>query len=79
MFSEKIFAERLKNLRMSHNLTLKQLGDELDATEATIGNYENCNKQPSMTMVIKIAKFFHVSIDYLIGLSDDPEPKWNKL
>lgn len=75
MFSEKIFAERLKVLRQSQNLTLQQLGEKLGATKATIGNLENCNKQPSMTMVIKIAEYFNVSVDYLLGLSDDRNRK----
>lgn len=75
MFSEKIFAERLKVLRQSQNLTLQQLGEKLGATKATIGNLENCNKQPSMTMVIKIAEYFNVSVDYLLGLSNDRNRK----
>ena len=75
MFSEKIFAERLKVLRQSQNLTLQQLGEKLGATKATIGNLENCNKQPSMTLVIKIAEYFNVSVDYLLGLSDDRNRK----
>ena len=75
MFSEKIFAERLKVLRQSQNLTLQQLGEKLGGTKATIGNLENCNKQPSMTMVIKIAEYFNVSVDYLLGLSDDRNRK----
>ena len=73
MFSEKKFAERLKELRQSQNLTLQQLGEKLGATKATMGNFENCNKQPSMTMVIKIAEYFSVSVDYLLGLTDNPK------
>lgn len=73
MFSEKIFAERLKELRQSKNLTLQQLGENLGVTKATLGNFENCNKQPSMNMVIKISMFFDVSIDYLVGRTDKPE------
>lgn len=72
MFLEKVFAERLKELRQSQHLTLQQLGENLASTKATMGNLENCNKQPSLTMVIKLADYFNVSTDYLLGLSDDP-------
>ena len=71
MFSEKIFSGRLKELRKSQNLTLQQLGEKIGATKATIGNLENCNKQPSLTMIEKLAEFFGVSVDYLLGFSDN--------
>ena len=67
------FPSRLKSLRTSSNLTLEQLGKELGSTRATIGNYENSNKKPSLEMLIKIADYFNVSIDYLIGRTDDPK------
>lgn len=67
------FPSRLKSLRISNNLTLEQLGKELGSTRATIGNYENNNKKPSLEMLIKIADYFNVSIDYLVGRTDDPK------
>lgn len=71
MFLEKVFAERLKKLRESNGLTLKQLADNIDSTKATIGNLENCNKKPSLDMVLKLCNHFNISADYLLGLSDD--------
>lgn len=70
-----IFSARLKELRVSHKLTLQQLGDAVHSTKATIGNLENSNKQPSLSMVISLADFFNVSLDYLVGRSDNPEIK----
>lgn len=67
------FPSRLKSLRISNNLTLEQLGKELGSTRATIGNYENSNKKPSLEMLIKIADYFDVSVDYLIGRTNDPK------
>lgn len=67
------FSSRLKNLRISNNLTLEQLGKAVGSTRATIGNYENGNKKPSLDMLIKLADYFNVSIDYLIGRTTDPE------
>lgn len=71
MFSEKIFSERLKELRTSNNLTLKQLGDAIGSTKATIGNLENCNKKPSLDLILQLADFFDISLDYLVGRSED--------
>ncbi|MEF9983748.1 MAG: helix-turn-helix transcriptional regulator [Oscillospiraceae bacterium] len=71
-FNEVTFAERLKTLRQSKNLTLEKLGSEINSTKATIGNFENGNKKPSLDALIKIANYFEVSLDYLVGRSDDP-------
>ncbi len=68
----KVFAKRLKALRTANDLTLQQLGDAIQSTKATIGNLENSNKQPSLSMVVALADFFDVSLDYLVGRSDDP-------
>ena len=67
------FSERLKELRLSKGLTMEQLGKEIETTRGTIGNFENGNKKPSLDMLIKIANYFDVSIDYLVGRTDDPE------
>lgn len=69
----KIFSIRLKELRTSRKLTLQQLGDAVQSTKATIGNLENSNKQPSLSMVVALADYFDVSLDYLVGRSDDPK------
>ena len=73
MFDEKTFTLRLKTLRQSKNLTLGQLGESIGSTKATMGNLENANKKPSLEMVTKIADYFGVSIDYLLGRSDNPK------
>lgn len=66
------FPLRLKQLRQSQGLTLEQLGNNIGSTKATIGNFENGNKNPSLDMLIKLADFFNVSIDYLAGRTDNP-------
>lgn len=67
------FSERLKELRTSNGLTMEQLGKEIESTRGTIGNFENGNKKPSLDMLIKLADYFDVSIDYLVGRTDDPK------
>lgn len=66
------FALRLKELRTSQNLTMESLAKDLDTTRATISNFENEQRKPSLDMIIKIADYFQVSIDYLVGRTDDP-------
>lgn len=68
-----LFAQRLRSLRLKHGLTMQQLGAAVSSTKATIGNLENCNKQPSLLMVCALADYFNVSLDYLCGRSDNPE------
>lgn len=67
------FPERLKELRTSKGLTMEQLGKEVQSTRGTISNFENGNKKPSLDMLIRLANYFDVSIDYLVGRTDDPK------
>lgn len=67
------FPSRLRELRTSNNLTLEELGKKVGSTRGTIGNYENGNKKPSLDTLIKLADYFNVSIDYLVGRTDDPQ------
>lgn len=65
------FSERLKELRTSKGLTMEQLGNAIESTRGTISNLENGNKKPSLDMLIKLADYFDVSIDYLVGRTND--------
>lgn len=72
-FDEHTFATRLKELRTSKGLTMEALAKEIHGTKASIGNFENGNKKPSMDALIALADFFDVSLDYLVGRTDNPE------
>lgn len=67
--------ENLKTLREQKNLSQKVLGEELDVSDTMISMYEQNKKQPSLPTITKMAKFFNVSVDYLIGLKDDQDDK----
>ena len=67
------FGNRLKQLRKSYGITQAQLADSLNERRATLSNYENKNVYPGFNMLIKLADFFHVSVDYLTGRTDDYE------
>ena len=62
-----MFAIRLKNLRQSKELTQVQLAEKLGVKKQSISNWENDNIVPSLEMLVKIANFFHVSTDYMLG------------
>jgi len=63
MLSKKIY-----ELRMSFGWTQVQLAQKLGITKQTVSNWENDNIQPSIEMLVRLAKLFHVSTDYLLGL-----------
>lgn len=58
---------RLKELRISHSLTQVDFAQKLSVTKQTVSNWENNNIQPSIDMLIKIADYFNISTDYLLG------------
>ena len=66
------FSQRLKDLRKSKSITQKQLAVALGASERGIQHYELDERAPTCEMLIAIADYFDVSIDYLVGRSDDP-------
>lgn len=63
------FKEILRTLRKQRNLSQSQLGQILNYGYTAISNYENGRNEPSLSDIKKIASFFHVSIDYLVGTS----------
>lgn len=67
------FGKHLKLLRKSKNLTQKQLAIFVDASESGIQNYELGTRKPTYDMLIALADYFDVSLDYLVGRSDNPE------
>ena len=67
-----VFAKRLKALRLSRSLTLQNVGDGVGCLRHAIGNFEHSRASPSLAMVTALADFFSVSIDYLVGRTDDP-------
>jgi len=75
MFRKEIFCERLRTLRLSQNLTLEQLANELSLVKQTIGNWEKGVRTPSLDASIALADYFNVSLDYLVGRSDEAKRK----
>ncbi len=68
-----MFSSRLKYLREKKDLSQLELGKILNLTQQTINNYENGKREPNQEILQKIADYFKVSVDYLLGRSDDPK------
>ena len=66
------FAQRLRDLRKENNISQKKLSNYLNFGYTAIANYESGRNQPSLDTVKKIAQYFGVTVDYLIGASDYP-------
>ncbi len=61
------FAERLKALRLEWELTQEKLADVLGTTQRKISYWESGKIEPDLCSLWKLADFFDVSVDYLIG------------
>ncbi len=59
--------KRLKQLRMERNIRQKEIADYLGITVSAYGNYELGQRQPNFEILCKMADFFNVSVDYLLG------------
>ena len=62
---------RLRKLRKSRNISQLKLALDLNTTQNTISRYENMERQADYEMLIKIADYFDVTIDYLLGRTDE--------
>lgn len=65
--------ERLIELRKARHLTQKQVAEGVNITEVAIQNYEAGRRKPNYDILIALADYFDVSIDYLVGRSDVPD------
>lgn len=63
---------RIKDLRKKHKITQMELSEYLNISQSTLALYESKKRAVSVDIIIKIAQFFNVTTDYLLGLSDNP-------
>lgn len=57
----------LKEIRISHKLKIQDVADYLCCLPSVYGRYENGKREPSVDVLLKLSKLYHVSVDYLIG------------
>lgn len=71
------FGQRFKELRIEKNFKQQELADDFNSiygytfSKSSISHYENDKRRPETNALIDFASYFNVSIDYLIGLSDN--------
>ncbi len=64
------FGDRLRELLEINNLSQKQLGEKLNISPSTIGNYVRNIREPDHATLIVFADYFNVSVDFLLGNSN---------
>ena len=64
---EILIVERIKDLMMTERLSQYALAKSINVSQSTICNWLNGNKEPSVESLWKLADFFDVSVDYIIG------------
>lgn len=61
---------RIKDLRKSRHLTQEQLGDIISVTQQNLSKYENDVYEVPLDVIVKVSRFFNVSIEYLLGMTE---------
>jgi transcriptional regulator with XRE-family HTH domain len=72
---ENIIGTRIKFLRTQAGLTQRELAAQMHIGNSTLSQYENGDRFPGVDMQRKFAQFFNVSVDFLVGLTDDRTPR----
>ncbi|RIJ63118.1 helix-turn-helix domain-containing protein [Rummeliibacillus sp. POC4] len=70
-----MFAQRLKSLRKNKKLTQSDMANMLGITRQGYAKYENDESEPDLATIDKLAEFFNVTTDYLLGRSDIMNPR----
>ena len=65
-----LFKDNLKMLRQEKGIGQVELAKKLGVSKGIISLWENGLREPNMSSLIQLSKFFNVRIDYLVGLSD---------
>lgn len=73
MFSKKVFAERVKESRLNKNIKQSELGEAVGLTYTAISDIERGRRTTTLEKLVALADYFEVSIDYLMGRTDNPK------
>jgi transcriptional regulator with XRE-family HTH domain len=73
MFSKEQFGKRVYETRRLHHETQKDLGEAIGMSSNNVSEIEKGKKTTTSEKIAKICRHYHVSADYLLGLSDDPQ------
>jgi transcriptional regulator with XRE-family HTH domain len=70
-FDRKLMGERLRFLRQEMGIGQNKLADALGISNASISYWENGKQEPTAEALFKLAVFFDVTVDYLLGITND--------
>lgn len=73
MFSRELFGERIKMLRMERNIKQSELGEAVGLTYTAVSDIERGRRTTTIEKLVALADYFDVSVDYLIGRTDNPK------
>lgn len=65
--------QRIRDLREDHDLKQRQLAEILNCSQQVYSNYELGQRDIPTDVLIRLADFYHVSIDYLLGQTSNPK------
>lgn len=68
------FGDRLKSIRLKNDMTQEEIGNLLNKSKNNISQYETGKREPDLETLKIISNYFKVSLDYLLGNTDDPIP-----
>lgn len=66
---------RLREIRKAKGISQLKLAMDLNTSQNTISRYETGEREPGIKELIRLANYFNVSVDYLIGRTDEPKEK----
>ena len=66
--------KRIRAMREDKDLTQTQLAKEVNVSQRTYSYYENGERTIPPEVLIALAKFYNVSVDYILEISDNPNP-----
>jgi putative transcriptional regulator len=73
------FAERLKTLRKQVKLTQTQIAEKLDISQQAYASWERGAKKPTQENLVKIAQILNVTVDYLVGNSEEQPDEFDNI
>ena len=65
---------RLRDLREDRDLLQKDIAEVLQCSQVCYSHYELGKRDIPTEVLVRLAAFYHTSVDYLLGLTDDPRP-----
>ncbi len=63
--------QKMKRLRKENGFTQKQIAERIGLAVSAVSSYESGARYPSYEVLIKLARIYHVSADYLLGMTDE--------